>query len=74
MAANIRATLQLDTKDAQKGVKGVGTALKALASGAIAKGIFDVANGFQEIQNKLKAVTDSSQATAEAFARVLDQI
>jgi hypothetical protein len=31
MAANIRATLQLDTKDAQKGVKGVGTALKALA-------------------------------------------
>ena len=70
MAANIRATLQLDTKDAQKGVKGVGTALKALASGAIAKGIFDVANGFQEIQNKLKAVTDSSQATAEAFASV----
>jgi len=70
MAANIRATLQLDTKDAQKGVKGVGTALKALATGAVAKGIFDLGNQFQEIQNKLKAVTNSSEGTAQAFASV----
>ena len=70
MAANIKATLQLDTKDAQKGVKGVGTALKALATGAVAKGIFDVANGFQEIQNKLKAVTDTTAGTKQAFESV----
>jgi len=70
MAANIRATLQLDTKDAQKGVKGVGTALKALATGAIAKGIFDLGNQFQEITNKLKAVTGSAEGTAQAFASV----
>ena len=70
MAANIRATLQLDTKDAQKGVKGVGTALKALATGAVAKGIFDLGNQFQEITNKLKAVTNSSEATAQAFSSV----
>jgi len=70
MAANIRATLQLDTKDAQKGVKGVGTALKALATGAVAKGIFDLGNQFQEIQNKLKAVTNSSEGTAQAFSSV----
>ena len=70
MAANIRATLQLDTKDAQKGVKGVGTALKALATGAVAKGIFDLGNQFQEITNKLKAVTNSSEETAQAFSSV----
>ena len=70
MAANIKATLQLDTKNAQKGIQGVGTALKALATGAVAKGIFDLGNQFQEITNKLKAVTDSTEATEQAFASV----
>ena len=64
--ANIRASLQLDTRKAEKSVDRLGTALKALASAAAVKATLDLANIFQTLNNRLLAVTGSSDAYNQA--------
>ena len=72
MARSIKAELVLDTRKAEKGVANVGNALKALATGAAAKGIIDVANNFQEITNKLRSVSGSTEEAGKRFNAVVD--
>ena len=72
MARSIKAELVLDTRKAEKGVANVGNALKALATGAAAKGIVDVANNFQEITNKLRSVSGSTDEAGKRFDAVVD--
>jgi len=73
--ANIRASLQLDTKKAEKSVDRLGGALKALASAAAVKATLDLANVFQNLNNRLLAVTKSNadylqaQKDVEAIAK-----
>ena len=64
--ADIRASLQLDTRKAEKSVDRLGTALKALASAAAVKATVDLANIFQNLNNRLLAVTASSEAYNQA--------
>ena len=64
--ADIRASLQLDTRKAEKSVDRLGTALKALASAAAVKATLDLANIFQNLNNRLLAVTASSEAYNQA--------
>ena len=72
MARSIKAELVLDTRKAEKGVANVGNALKALATGAAAKGIVDVANNFQEITNKLRSVSASTDEAGKRFDDVVN--
>ncbi len=64
--ADIRASLQLDTRKAEKSVDRLGTAIKALASAAAIKATLDLANVFQNLNNRLLAVTASSDAYNQA--------
>ena len=64
--ADIRASLQLDTRKAEKSVDRLGTAIKALASAAAIKATLDLANVFQSLNNRLLAVTASSDAYNQA--------
>jgi tape measure domain-containing protein len=64
--ADIRASLQLDTRKAEKSVDRLSTALKALASAAAVKATLDLANIFQNLNNRLLAVTASSEAYNQA--------
>lgn len=64
--ADIRASLQLDTRKAEKSVDRLGTALKALASAAALKATLDLANVFQNLNNRLLAVTASNEAYNQA--------
>jgi len=64
--ADIRASLQLDTRKAEKNVDKLGGALKALASAAALKATFDLANVFQNLNNRLLAVTKSNKEYLQA--------
>jgi tape measure domain-containing protein len=64
--ADIRASLQLDTRKAEKSVDRLGTAIKALASAAAIKATLDLANVFQNLNNRLLAVTASNEAYNQA--------
>jgi len=68
--ANIRASLELDTKQAKKDVDKLGTALKALASAAVIKGTLDLANNFQSLSNRLRSVTASTAEYNKALENV----
>ena len=70
MARSIKATLELDTKQAEKGVGKVGSALKALATGAALKEVAGLSDQFTSLTNRLKSVTGSSSEAASAFALV----
>jgi len=64
--ADIRASLQLDTKQAEKSVDKLSSALKALASVAALKATVDLANVFQNLNNRLLAVTKSNREYLQA--------
>ena len=64
--ADIRASLQLDTKQAEKSVNKLSGALKALASVAALKATVDLANVFQNLNNRLLAVTKSNAEYLQA--------
>ena len=68
--ANIRASLELDTKQAKKDVNKLGTALKALAGAAVVKGTLDLANNFQSLSNRLRSVTGSTAEYNKALKNV----
>lgn len=68
--ADIRASLQLDTKQAEKSVDKLSSALKALASVAALKATVDLANVFQNLNNRLLAVTKSNQEYLQAQKNV----
>ena len=70
MARSIKATLELDTKQAEKGVSKVGSALKALATGAALKEVAGLSDQFTSLTNRLKSVTGSTDEAASAFALV----
>jgi lambda family phage tail tape measure protein len=67
MAKKIEAVLELDTRQAERGINQVSGALKALVSVAAAKEIFNFGNELQEIQNKLRAVSTSAADAAQRF-------
>jgi len=64
--ADIRASLQLDTKKAEKSVDRLSGALKALAGAAAVKATLDLANIFQNLNNRLLAVTKSNEEYLQA--------
>ena len=68
--ATIDAFLKLNTKDAEKGVNKLGTALKALAGAAVVKGTLDLANNFQTLSNRLRSVTGSTEEYNKALQNV----
>ena len=68
--ADIRASLILDTKQAEKGIKGVGNALKAVLGATAVREVGQLGNAFQEITNKLKTVTGANESTSASFDRV----
>lgn len=68
--AEIRASLELDTRQAKKDVDKLGTALKALASAAVIKGTLDLANNFQTLSNRLRSVTGSTAEYNKALENV----
>ena len=68
--ADIKASLILDTKKAEKGVNKVSTALKALASVAVIKATLDLATSFQTINNRLLGVTKTTEEYTKAQENV----
>ena len=69
--ADIKASLILDTKQTEKGLKKVGNAMKAVLGAAAVKEVLDVANAFQEVRNKLMSVSESSAEATSKFNDVV---
>lgn len=68
--ADIRAKLQLDTRDAEKNVNKLGSAFKALVAGASVKAFVDLGDEFTQITNRLKSVSGSTAEASQAFELV----
>jgi lambda family phage tail tape measure protein len=67
MAKKIQAVLELDTKKAEGGVNRLKGALTGLAAGIGAKEIIGLADQFTNLQNRIRAVTDTEAEAASAF-------
>lgn len=65
--ADLKYTVDVDTKGAQRALGGLKTAIVAIGAGILTKEIIDVTARFEDLRTSLNTVTKSVQAGGQAF-------